>query len=264
MRDYRLTYDNNGAADRSRLTSIQECEGGGTCIDPTNFAWLADVGGWQNYPSIPDIFSPGQGYTDGNVYPLITGDWNGDGLTDLGRVADSRVNLKSPGTLSTHLSSLTDSLGAVTSLTYAPLTNSSVYTKGSGATYPELDLQAPMYVVSEVSRDDGVGGQSATSYRYGGAKAHLQGRGLLGFAWMEAEDQQTGIVTRTEYRQDHPFTGQVSASKTFKPAGGGGEILTTRLTNTWDALSLNGGLTTFPYVSLSTAEAFEFNDGVQP
>jgi hypothetical protein len=49
----------------------------------------------------------------------------------------------------------TDGLGRVAEITYKPLTDPSVYSKGSGASFPELDLVAPLYVVASVSQDDG-------------------------------------------------------------------------------------------------------------
>ena len=49
-REYRLNYDNNGAAGRSRLTSIQEC-GGGVCLPATNL--LNQTGGTGFDASLP-------------------------------------------------------------------------------------------------------------------------------------------------------------------------------------------------------------------
>ena len=155
---------------------------------------------------------------------------------------------------------VTDSLGTLTDITYTPITDTAVYTKdtgGSACTYPCLDVQGPMYVVSEVSTDDGLGGQARKTYAYGGAKADFDGRGFLGFRWMEVKDEQTGIYTTTDYRQDFPYTGQVSMSVTYLDGG----ATLKRLVNTWSSLSLNGGATQFPYVSASTAESYELNDG---
>ncbi|MCP4993428.1 MAG: hypothetical protein GY934_06540, partial [Gammaproteobacteria bacterium] len=102
---------------------------------------------------------------------------------------------------------------ATTSLTYKPLTNTSVYTKGTDAIYPEIDLAGPMQVVSKVTTPDGLGGTHSTEYKYGGLKAHMLGRGSLGFARMEATNNQTGIVTKTEYSQEYPYVGQVTRTE---------------------------------------------------
>ena len=152
---------------------------------------------------------------------------------------------------------VTDSLGRDTAITYTQLKDPRVYTKGAGAAFPEQDVQGPMYVVQEVATDDGLGGQARTTYSYEGARAHLQGRGFLGFARMTSIDQQTGIETVTDYLRDFPFIGQVAATETRLSDG----TLVRRVTDTWTEASLNGGLTAFPHVSRSEAESFEINDG---
>ncbi len=260
VRDYRLAYDNNEAIGRSRLTSITECEGLGNCLPAVAFDHSAGTAGWQSNVTISNTWSPAQGYSDNNTRPIFTGDWNGDGLTDIARVSGSGVQFKVSTNTVSRLASITDSLGAQTGITFKPITDNAVYTKDGDAVFPVLDIQAPLYVVSEVARDDGLGGQALTSYAYGGAKVDLEGRGFLGFRWMETTDQSTGIVTFTEYRQDFPFIGQVDYSESTLPDGGG-DITIGRLSNTWAATALNGGLTVFPHVSNSQAETFEINDG---
>ncbi len=184
-------------------------------------------------------------------------DVNGDGLVDFvwksGSASGARLNTGAVELLVT----ITDSLGQVTTIDYAPLTDDGVYTKGTGAVFPEIDLQGPLYVVKEVAADDGLGGQAQTTYSYEGARGHLQGRGFLGFARMAAVDQQTGIETVTDYLQDFPFIGRVATTETRLADG----TMVKRLADTWDERTLNGGLTHFPFVSQSQAEAFEINDG---
>lgn len=46
--------------------------------------------GFKSYPKLGN-FSPSQGFSDNNKYPVITGDWNGDGTTDIARVGDDRI-----------------------------------------------------------------------------------------------------------------------------------------------------------------------------
>ena len=196
--------------------------------------------------------------TERNLFLL---DQNGDGLSDIllqGHLtSDETLLLAHEGPAPDRLTTLTDSLGRATTITYAPLTGSNVYTKGTGAVFPELDLQVPLYVVGAVSTDDGVGGQARESYAYAGLRLHLQGRGALGFARMTALDEQTGIETVTDYRQDFPFIGAVAASETR--LADGTKVRT--LANTWSETPLHGGLTTFPHVSSSTAAGYEINDG---
>ena len=156
------------------------------------------------------------------------------------------------------LTSVTDSLGRVSTIAYAPLTDDAVYSKDSDAVFPVIDIQAPLYVVESVSSDDGVGGQKVTAYSYAGAKVHVQGRGFRGFRQMTATDQQTGIVTATTYEQVFPYTARVDSS--VKTLSDGTRIKT--IDNTWASLSLNGGDTVYPYVATSVSEDYETNDGL--
>ena len=76
VRDYRLTYDNMGAAGVSRLSQIQECAGNGVCLPPTVFGWVGDG-------TLPDFDTSLATHTNGSRYHVVTGDWNGDGRTDI-------------------------------------------------------------------------------------------------------------------------------------------------------------------------------------
>ena len=42
VREYTLSYDNQGAAGSSRLVSVQECAGDGSCFKPLEFRWAGD------------------------------------------------------------------------------------------------------------------------------------------------------------------------------------------------------------------------------
>jgi hypothetical protein len=92
------------------------------------------------------------------------------------------------------VSTVTSGLGATTTVSYKPLTTSSVYTKDTGHVIPIIDFLAPTYVVSRVDTSNGVGGTFSTTYTYAGAKADVSGRGFLGFRQVTATDLQTNIV----------------------------------------------------------------------
>ena len=149
----------------------------------------------------------------------ITGDFDGDGKGDF--VIDTTSAgwytylSKNAGEPSPDLiTTATDGLGAKTQISYKPLTDSTVYSKGSGAVYPEIDIQAPQYVVSNYAMSDGIGGMYQMNYQYTGARAHLLGRGSLGFKSMTVTDSRTGISTTSNYRQDYPFTGSAESTET--------------------------------------------------
>ena len=116
---------------------------------------------------------------------------------------------------------MSNGLGSTSHIEYASLSAANApYEKDSGAnaaSYPQMDLQAPMYVVSEVRADDGIGGVTTTRYRYGGLKYDHERRQALGFRWREVEQVETGVKKYTEYRQDFPYIGRTSLTETRMP-----------------------------------------------
>jgi Salmonella virulence plasmid 65kDa B protein/Insecticide toxin TcdB middle/N-terminal region/FG-GAP-like repeat len=139
------------------------------------------------------------------------------------------------------LSSVTNGLGATTAVGYQPLTNTSVYTKDSGAVFPVVDIQGQLYVASRVASSNGVGGTYSSTYTYAGARMDLSGRGFLGFRQMAVNDLQTGITDVTTYRQDFPYLGLVaSTSRLF-----GAQVLG-QSTNTYQFSNASGSTTIGP------------------
>ena len=143
------------------------------------------------------------------------GDWNGDGAADLW-VGD----LYTPTSYEIFLSNfspelmtaVSNGIGATTTITYDRLNkNGSLYTKGSGASYPTQDLDGPSYVVSRIDSSNGMGGNFSATYAYSGGKADLAGRGFQGFSTIAATNLQTGIVQTTNYRTDFPYTGLIAS-----------------------------------------------------
>jgi len=206
-----------------------------------------------------DTFHAGQAQ-----YP----DVSGDGKIDLvfqgndNRFWVNLANVPFPDLLT----SITTGLGATTSITYKPLTDGSVYTKDSGSTYPILDLQFPLYVVSSVTSSNGIGGTVRTDYSYVGAKADLSGRGLLGFRQMQGMDVATGLKSLTTFRQDWPFTGLPSQTRKLAPNG----TILTQVDNTYSCNDFNGGCLIaighryFPFVTQSTQAANDLNGAALP
>ena len=102
--------------------------------------------------------------------------------------------------------SITDGMGNYTNVNYATIADTIAYTKGTGAQYPVADVQAPFHVVSRVASSRGTMGVENMRYRYGGLKAHLQGKGLLGFSTAWVENLSTGLNTTTtlsDWDSDH-------------------------------------------------------------
>ncbi|MGZ3236215.1 MAG: FG-GAP-like repeat-containing protein [Burkholderiaceae bacterium] len=208
-----------------------------------------------------------------NYYPII-GDFNGDGKTDLifvtGGLAYSFLAVAG----SADVAQFKNGLGQTNSVTYKPLTDSTVYIKDSGtntATYPMIDVQGPMSVVSSVATSDGIGGTLTNYYQYGGLKADLSGRGMLGFRWSQYWQTISGLGSRTEYRQDFPYIGAVSLAQKTVPGGGNGTLLsrTTTIYGCTDFISSSGCTVTpgrryFVYPTQSNGSSWDLNGVALP
>ena len=162
------------------------------------------------------------------------------------------------------VSSIASGNGTTFRLDYELLTasGSDIYTKDSGAdlcSLPCRDVQAPVHVVKEITKDHGSSLMERITYQYGGAKADLAGRGFKGFRWMESRDARTGIISRTLYKQEFPHAGQIASSSRY--VGSSTKTYLSTETNAWSSRSLNGGKTKFPYISSSTAKTYELEDG---
>lgn len=180
------------------------------------------------------------------------GDFDGDGRYQLLYKYYSTSNLFSfaSGTPSHLVNNIIDGLGAKSTITYLPMSNSNVYTRGTGAAYPVSDFSSSMQLVSQVSGDNGIGGTTSTTYKYEGAKIHLQGKGFQGFAKQTTTDVTAGLLTETlsGYNTTYYYP---QANTVTKKTTGGTTIETT--SNTWNQIVLDATTKRiFPYVSAVT------------
>jgi len=164
--------------------------------------------------TIPIYLASGNGsdftYQVGDYsYPLsywkfFTGDFSGDGRMDY--LCTSNQNTwfgyqlyTEPSDRDRLLKKVTDGMGNVTSYTYRPVTDNSIYTKYSDGSYPLCDIEGAFQVVSTLTRPNGNGGAQVTGYKYEGAKIHKRGKGFLGFSKFTATDLQTGISSTSTF-----------------------------------------------------------------
>ncbi|CAC9965198.1 hypothetical protein, partial [uncultured Gammaproteobacteria bacterium] len=147
------------------------------------------------------------------------GDFNGDGMTDYvyhnTSYNDGKFKINLNTTKNSKVQTITNGFNIQTTINYKPLTDNTVYTKGSNGSYPNIDTQNARQVVSSVTTDNAIGSQNTTTYKYGGAKVNVKGRGNLGFAWIEKKDLQTNKLARTEYSQTYPYIGQITSTKEY-------------------------------------------------
>lgn len=210
-------------------------------------------------------------------------DLNGDGRLDLlvrGNVSAGNTALgyrilvaggTQPGDV---ISKVTNGLGAWAKITFAPLTDSSVYTKGS-ALSGLVDLQTPTQVVKSIQYDlaeaftatsttapASAGDASFTqTYTYAGLRAAPY-RGAIGFAAQEVKDSRTQVTTRIERRQtgvvsDYALNGFVTRTVAKR-----GSVILADTTITPTIRSLNSGNTSFVYPSSVVAKTWDINSGM--
>jgi hypothetical protein len=222
--------------------------------------------------------APGGSFNWCGNLSLISGDVTGDGATDLacfgGTITATALAIGTPDLVIGFNNGLSaPSVPAVTAA-FQPITNSTVFTKASGDTYPIQDVVGPYYVVSSVARANGIGGVLTTNYNYAGLKIDLSGRGSLGFGTVTSTDAQTSIVSSTVYNQAFPYTGlPATASTTLAGQGSGG--LLKSVANTYQCYNpaTGAGGTTcpiavgnryFPALQQSVTTSYDLNGAALP
>jgi hypothetical protein len=237
----------------------------------TQFLWLGQGNG--SFTVVPNFGSQLTGYV-----PNI-GDFNGDGKADIlwdsrnqddTRSTGKRVIWLSDGVAPDLMTGVANGLGATVAITYSSITNNNssnivIYTKGTTATDPTVDVQAPMQVVSRVDKSNGIGGFYSATYAYEGAQFDNSGRGFLGFHQFSATDLQTCnaqmicIVQTTTFLQSFPFIMQVATdTKTY-----GSTILSTT-TNTYGSTPPPTGSTHTQVQLNQTVTSGTDLDGISP
>ncbi|HEV7368447.1 polymorphic toxin-type HINT domain-containing protein [Arenibaculum sp.] len=163
--------------------------------------------------------------------PVLQGDFTGRGFADMVQLTvrsgswQAETFFGAPYTVAglseppppDTLVSVANGVGATTTLTYAPLSNTygPVYAKGTASAYPYQDVQDATYVVSRLDRSDGMvdcAGPDAAghcftyTYAYAGAVTNLEGRGWSGFTSVTSFDPQAERASVTVYETQFPFT----------------------------------------------------------
>jgi hypothetical protein len=198
--------------------------------------------------------------TDPSYWQVITGDFSGDGRLDLLRVGPLHLYAYLPAGPAPDLLSSIDSGGRVFTQTYQSLTSGSIHTRDAGSSYPVLDLQLPLYVVSSASSGNGTGGTATSTFQYGGLKAELgTGRGSLGFRFSQAVDAQTEVVDRIEYRQDWPYVGLPALVRKTQSSG----AMLREVANAYATIVVDGNRY-FPFVWQSEERGRDLNGAALP
>jgi len=157
------------------------------------------------------------------------------------------------------LKTVTDGHDVTATFDYGSLTDSSVYTKGSGAVYPQIDIEPARFVAKKLTRTDGSGTGSTydLNYTYVGARQDVEGRGFLGFERRNIVDTSEGYNQKTEeyYEQDFPYIGALDRMYLRQSTG----TLIRDTNYTWSKLDWGSGSTarSYPYASVVETKHYE-------
>lgn len=228
------TIEDTGLLDRAvQITDLNGdgkidfwCPGGGSgnSIQYQVSLWKGD-----GFSTTPQTFQLNS--ASGTDWTRLTGDYDGDGVADLlvvqtdgGWWANRNTSHHAPRNM---ITSIQNGLGAITEITYAPLTFSSVYRRDYDGpfTYASFgrgsmpfDVDSPNYVAQYVSSSapgfHAPGDLAVVQYSYRGLKVQGGGRGSLGFRRVAAYDLQTGMRVDTTYSQHFPTAGVALATST--------------------------------------------------
>lgn len=198
--------------------------------------------------------------------PLATAwfdlDANGDGLTDLAYRDGldgnklrfhAHAGLATPPDLAT---SFTDGFGLRYAPGYASIARGS-HVRRSDSVFPAVDYSGPLYVVSDFTASDGIGGTYQTQYTYEGARVHLQGRGFQGFAQQRAVDSRLGLVVVDDIARDYPYTGMNLQRSVYQANGTTRIRQTTAQTGVQSMGTAGTEQRLFPYIAATTEKQFE-------
>ncbi|WP_217589011.1 RHS repeat-associated core domain-containing protein [Burkholderia sp. GbtcB21] len=204
---------------------------------------------------LPVLRQPPAGTLAGGLaMPL---DLRGRGLSDLVYAINAKgkqnaIVMAVAGPYPDLLTTVTNGVGGQYALSYAPMSDPAVYSStgaAKGAMEPRALLHAlvngsgasvgtaqwpnstggrpvlartplPKYLVRSFTKADGIGGQWQTVCRYENALIDRSGRGWLGFAAVETDDQDADTTLRDELHQVFPLVQHVSRSRLTRTSDG--------------------------------------------
>jgi hypothetical protein len=150
------------------------------------------------------------------------GDFNGDGLADLGKVniaTSTWSTLARQGVPGDRLQRATDGLGNRVAFDYLPMTDATVYSKGGSATYPNRDYQTAAQLAHKLKITPAGAAQYELTYSYAGARLHARGRGHLGMGSRTRVDSRNDVKLIETFRQDFPYIGAPAGATIYQPGG---------------------------------------------
>lgn len=186
----------------------------------------------SGYKSVPTLLSTGSGNFRFSSNPLsaavgqfinaaaaqrFIADLNGDGLLDVSALAPgfTKMPVLIAGRVGTTnaipdcIVSFTNGIGGVSSVTYKPITDNSVYKASGSPVFPLMSARIPLYVVASSQTADAATNATTVlrySYSYQGAVIDNY-RGWMGFTRTIINDVQNQTQTVSTHFPQYPFAG---------------------------------------------------------
>lgn len=181
---------------------------------------------------------------------LITGDFNGDGRTDL----INRISVNSPADFIAFksfgqdrlLKKITTGHNVTTSFEYKLLTDKTTYPYFYDRTVsldgplnlnPFNYVELPIYALSGITLPDGIGGNNITEYSYEDAILHRAAKGFLGFKKITSKNNVSGITAVAESEINTQFAVPYVVRKTVSLTAINQQLSESLITNSFQNLS---------------------------
>ncbi len=156
---------------------------------------------------------------------LILGDFDGNGSKDLiffndtdESVASTTTDLTNYENTNRLMHEVVSGYNNVLTFNFKTLADPSVHTRGSGATFPLIDIQTPLMVLAEIGYKDANNTSERINYSYQGARTHVQGKGFLGFSKITQTNSINNSIVENYYEFDPDFYSLLPV-KTIKKIG---------------------------------------------
>lgn len=227
IQDYGTDASAHGWSPTAHIRTLADMNGDGM----TDIVGFSNYGVGVSFATGDGGFMPGQLWIAAYGAGTSAGQWslenhirdiadvNGDGLPDIVGYSEFGVEPAINQITSGRIKNFPNGFLAPTQVTYEYLSKSAAYgvTSNSSNIADTTNARSASPIVTRVSRDNGIGGTNATTYKYYDIKSHTRGKGALGFRRFDATDNSTGITASAEYSQDWSTnaSGMATTSTTY-------------------------------------------------